>query len=37
MNPFPDLQGAYFGQNAVLLSGDGEAISIGDRLFSPKK
>ncbi len=32
MNPYPNLRGAFFGQNATLLSGEGEIISIGDRL-----
>ena len=37
MNPFPDLKGAFFGQNATLLNGDGELISVGDQLNFTKK
>lgn len=32
MNPWPDQPGAYFGQNAILLSGEGERVTVGDRL-----
>jgi len=32
MNPYLDLRGAFFGQNATLISGVGETISIGDIL-----
>lgn len=32
MNTVPGLQGAYFGQNATLLSPDGESINVGDSL-----
>ena len=32
MNTQPDLEGAHFGQNAVLLSGEGTSISVGDQL-----
>ncbi len=32
LNPFPHLTGAFFGQNATLLSGYGTPISVGDRL-----
>lgn len=37
MNPFTDLKGAYFGQNAVLLKGEGEIVSLGDQLTAAKK
>lgn len=33
MNPFNDSHEAYFGQNATLLAGDGEVISVGDKLI----
>lgn len=32
MNPYPHLQGAYFGQNATLTAGDGVFIKVGDHL-----
>jgi len=32
MNTVPDLHGAYFGQNATLLSGEGKIISVNDSL-----
>ena len=32
LNPFHNLRGAFFGQNATLLSGEGALISTGDRL-----
>ena len=32
MNPIPNKNNAYFGQNATLLSGDGELITVGDQL-----
>lgn len=32
MNPYPHLQGAYFGQNATLTAGDGVQIRVGDQL-----
>ncbi|TVQ71270.1 MAG: MOSC domain-containing protein [Balneolaceae bacterium] len=37
MNTQPDLQGAFFGQNATLLSEEGRRICIGDRLKASKK
>ncbi len=37
MNTQPDLQGAFFGQNATLLSGEGRRICIGDKLKALKK
>ncbi len=37
MNTQPDLQGAFFGQNATLLSGEGKLICIGDKLKASKK
>ena len=36
MNTQPDLQGAFFGQNATLLSGEGQKIKVGNRLVSHK-
>ncbi len=36
MNTQPYLQGAFFGQNATLLSGDGERICTGDKLEASK-
>ncbi len=33
MNENPDLQGAYFGQNATLAHGEGATIKAGDRLL----
>lgn len=32
MNPYPHLNGAYFGQNATLTVGNGSVIRVGDRL-----
>ena len=32
MNTYPDLSGAYFGQNATLSVGDGTSMSVGDEL-----
>lgn len=32
MNPFSHLKGGFFGQNAILLNGAGESLSIGDEL-----
>lgn len=32
MNPYPQLSGAYFGQNATLTRGAGAVIKVGDRL-----
>ena len=32
MNPFVDLKGAYFGQNAILIDGDDELIRVGDKV-----
>ena len=32
MNTQPELEGGHFGQNAVLLSGEGETIRVGDKL-----
>lgn len=32
MNPFERLPGAFFGQNAILLSGEGQTICVGDEL-----
>lgn len=37
MNTQPDLQGAFFGQNATLLSEEGRRICIGDRLKASNK
>ncbi len=37
MNIQPDLKGAFFGQNATLLSGDGGRISVGDRVKATSK
>jgi len=37
MNAFTDLKGAYFGQNAILLKGEGEIVSVGDQLTAVKK
>jgi uncharacterized protein len=37
MNPFPDLPGAYFGQNAVLLGGNKTMIRVGDKLTESYK
>ncbi len=33
MNPFHDKHEAYFGQNATLLAGDREVMSVGDKLI----
>lgn len=32
MKTQPELKGAYFGQNGILLSGEGEIIRVGDKL-----
>ena len=32
MQTVPELHGAYFGQNAILLSQEGEMVRVGDRL-----
>ncbi len=32
INPLPHLKGAYFGQNAILVSGENETITVGDKL-----
>lgn len=32
MQTVPELHGAYFGQNAILLSGEGGMVRVGDRL-----
>ncbi len=32
INPLPNLKGAYFGQNAILVLGENETITVGDRL-----
>lgn len=32
MNPFKEVNGAFFGQYAILLSGKGETIRVGDQL-----
>ena len=37
LNPFTELKGAFFGQNAILLSGENETISVGDTLRTIKK
>ncbi len=37
MNTQPGLKGAFFGQNATLLSGDGGRISVGDRVKATSK
>jgi uncharacterized protein YcbX len=34
MNSRADLRGAFFGQNAILLVGEGTSIAVGDRLAS---
>ena len=34
INKLPDRKGAFFGQNATLLNGDGMCIKVGDRLLS---
>ena len=36
LNTQPDLKGAFFGQNATLLSGKGQQIKVGNRLLSHK-
>jgi uncharacterized protein YcbX len=33
MNPYPHLNGAYFGQNATLTIGEKQVIKIGDVLL----
>jgi len=37
MNPFPDQTGAFFGQNAILLGGNGSTIRVGDSLSASFK
>jgi len=32
MNPRADMPGAFFGQNAILLGGEGARVSVGDQL-----
>lgn len=32
MKTQPDLKGAYFGQNAILMAGEGGVLKVGDRL-----
>lgn len=34
MNTQPTLKGAFFGQNAILSSGEGMSIAVGDRLLA---